>query len=77
MGDIKVEWVYGNLHLIGAVKPGMPNRLNTWYPTRKEFKPKTCRLFTLRRSLIQYKIGTIKDDKLKEVIGTLVRIFSQ
>ena len=35
------------------------------------------KLFTIDESLILYKIGTLRDNKLKDVIDTLIKIFSQ
>ncbi len=33
------------------------------------------RLFTAEKSIINYKVGSLKDNKLKEVIGKLIEIF--
>lgn len=35
------------------------------------------RLFTLEKSLILYKIGALKENKLKEVVESLIKIFNQ
>lgn len=35
------------------------------------------RLFTADKSIIQYKIGSIKPNKIKEVEGTIIKIFRQ
>ena len=35
------------------------------------------KLFTLEKSLISYKLGTLKDNKIKEVINKVTSIFNQ
>ena len=35
------------------------------------------RLFTADRSLIQYKVGSLKNEKLKEAIDGLIRLFRE
>ena len=35
------------------------------------------RLFTAEKSIINYKIGTLKDNKLNEVTEKLIKIFKE
>jgi mRNA interferase MazF len=52
-----------------------PNNLKTGNLKLKSFI-RPSKLFTLEKSLISYKLGSLKENKLSEVIETLIKIFN-